>query len=245
MEKLRILSLNCQRGYQADLGDFLRSTLARDYYDFILLQEATEPVLSALVDSEAYRSLVIVSGETKRPLCIVYRESYKPLKSDSISFDDGNPFVGMLCGMFETERGEISVGSLHLHAGIRPRLRLSEIQEAVDFIKRFSGSAPFMFGGDCNFGVPFELGRACRAISSDARCITRGIGPTLDSRYVEPSPHLTNKVSQVLKRFGLGLRFSVDHVFVSTIGPWQSRRWICRILPDRISDHSPVEACLE
>ena len=102
------------------------------------------------------------------------------------------------------------------------------------------GGDAFVFGGDCNFGLPGERARAECFLAPEFVCATRGLGPTLDGRYSENVPHLPNRIAAFLGFFGIPTPLWTDHLFVDAKTA-TSKSIESRILPDRVSDHSPVE----
>jgi hypothetical protein len=54
---MKCLDLNCQKAYNPNLKNFLFNAIQSDVYDFILLQEADEKVLSLIEGVGKYSSL--------------------------------------------------------------------------------------------------------------------------------------------------------------------------------------------
>jgi endonuclease/exonuclease/phosphatase (EEP) superfamily protein YafD len=97
-----------------------------------------------------------------------------------------------------------------------------------------------IFGGDCNFGFPGERSRAEKILAPQFVCATSAIGPTLDGRYSENVPHLPNRIAKLLSFFGIATKLCTDHFFVNS-GDKRTENLKVRVLPDRVSDHSPLE----
>lgn len=248
---MKILSLNCQKDYQPALGGFLRATLAAGAYDFLLLQEADDAVLAHMQDCRGYKVLTATDERLGKQsmLCIVYRETFALIAHEIQSFA-GMRFdpvagykhlgFGILSARYVCDGTEYCVGSTHLHAGIHAKVRIQELPYVKEQMVRMSANAPAVFGGDFNFGYPWELPRAIRFFTPEFYCLTRRLGGTLDSRYSEYCDHLPNKIAHALARLGLSVKLRTDHFFVSrTLAV--SADISCRVLPDRVSDHSPVE----
>lgn len=252
---MRILSLNCQKDYQPELGVFLRNTLANDTYDFLLLQEATESVLEHLRLSPEY-SILTATDETvgeQSLLCIVYRTSI-PLLFHSIQSFAGMRFdpvrgykhlgFGVLGAVFNYKGMETYLASVHLHSGIDAKVRIRELVLLKEFVNQAADSRPTIVAGDFNFGYPWELSRGIRLLAPELVCVSRTLGGTLDSRYSEYANHLPNKVATFFAKFGLGIKLRADHFFVSQ-QVLESPNLVCRMLSDRVSDHTPIEFIIE
>src|SRR3989338_8812348 len=84
---MKILSLNCQRGFQAALESFLHQTFENREYNILLLQEVDDKVFSFLNHS-SYKALRVFNDETEQEsqTCIVYRQGYKLIKNGFQSF---------------------------------------------------------------------------------------------------------------------------------------------------------------
>lgn len=252
--KLNILILNCQMGMQAGLGKFLERAFAGGQYDFLLLQETTEEILSPL-RGMPYRFLEAFNPDmgSRNQLTIAYRDSFTFREDFFLSFsrlhDDlvaehGHPAFGFLCGRFEVHGKTLVMGSLHLRTGMYASVRSREMAHVKKEVLRFAGEDPFIFGGDCNFGVPGERRANIRRLAPEISCITPDIGGTLDSRYSEYADHLPYKISRVLAQFGIGIKLRADNAF-SDAATARNSKISYRILPDRVSDHSPIELSIE
>jgi hypothetical protein len=67
--------------------------------------------------------------------------------------------------------------------------------------------------------------------------------PTLDGKYSENVPRLPNRIGALLRFFGIPTRLWTDQVFVDAATAAKSDIQ-SRVLPDRVSDHSPVEVII-
>ncbi|MDB5189785.1 MAG: hypothetical protein JWN49_111 [Parcubacteria group bacterium] len=251
---MKVLSLNAQKAYNSNLESFLKKILESSYYDFLLLQEATESVLKYFRHSSEYSILTATDeavGEQSH-LCIVYRTSI-PLLSHQIQSFAGmrfdpvrgykHPGFGVLSASFKYEGKEVCLASVHLHSGIDAKVRVHELVLLREFVSQTVDSLPAIVSGDFNFGYPWELSRGTSLLAPELLCVTRALGGTLDSRYSEYANHLPNKVATFFAKFGLGIKLRADHFFVSQELA-ESSGIACRILPDRVSDHSPIELIL-
>ena len=251
---MKALSLNCQKGYQPGLKTFLQDTLSRGTYDALLLQEVSDTVREYLTHPE-YRLLTAVDEVIgkKSMLCIVYREdmhlsarsyqSFSGLRFDPVVGYKHLGF-GVLGGSFTYKGSKICLFSTHLHSGIDSAIRVKELRLLKEQIRDFVRNNPLVVGGDFNFGYPWELLRACRILAPEFLCVTHSLGGTLNSRYSELVNHLPNKVAHALARFGLGITLKADHFFVDQISAKKETMYT-HILPDRVSDHSPIELLFE
>ncbi|MES2225827.1 MAG: endonuclease/exonuclease/phosphatase family protein [Patescibacteria group bacterium] len=248
---MKILSLNCQRGYQPDLEGFLHKTLQSQVYDFLLLQEASTNVREFL-KHPSYNLLHAVNAETEMgsEVCIVYRSRYELADKGFQSFASmhkdpvygfKHPCFSFIWGEFKTDNDLLRVGSIHLHAGIDSRPRIAELGAAKRQL--LLKDIPTVLAGDLNAGFPGEAARAARLLSPGFKWISKGLGPTLDSRYSENVPHLPNRIAAFLGFFNMRIALRTDHFFVDSITA-EETRMSCQILPDRVSDHSPIELIL-
>jgi endonuclease/exonuclease/phosphatase family metal-dependent hydrolase len=251
---MKILSLNTQKAYNPNLAGFLKNTLESEEYDFVLLQEATEPVLNIVRNVGPYALLEAFSDEFQMQshLSILYRNTFVLKDSTLFCYGRTHPKVGLqhagfgiLLGTFNVDGREVHIGSVHLHSGIRPGVRVEELHLLKKHLFPYTNNDSLvMFGGDFNFGFPGELRRACEILAPEFCCKTRTLGPTLNSRYTELLPNIVNKSAYYLKKIGLGISLRADHFFVNQRTAMQSNI-VTHILPNRVSDHSPVELTLE
>lgn len=251
---MKVLSLNCQRGYQPNLKHFLQKILESGMYDFMLLQEFAKEVPSFVHSVGPYKVLQAHDAKIKEmaQTCIVYRKDYQLLENNFTPFHftriRHDPVMGFrhstfgsLFARFEIENKHFLVGSAHLHSGISRAARASQVsrikEQAISLTK--AGDI-VIFGGDYNFGLPGERGRAERILLPQFVCTTLDIGHTLDGRYSENVPHLPNRIAAFLGLVGIPTRLRTDHFFVDQKTAAQGAIH-CRKLPDRVSDHNPIE----
>lgn len=245
---MKILSLNTQKAFQPSLSPFLKRTIDGGLYDFILLQEANERVLPLVCNVGAYRLLEAFDEVFSAPshLSIIYRDTFELKDSSLDSFGLMHPSLslqhagfGILLGTFGTPQGDIKAGTVHLHSGLRPAVRMKEVRTLKDrMLREHAGNIPLVFGGDFNLGLPGEVIHACDVLSPQFVATTRYLGPTLNSRYSEPHPNIVNTSAVFLAKFGMGVSLKTDHFFVDVE---TAKRSEAHILPDRVSDHSPLE----
>lgn len=246
---MKVLSLNTQKAYQPGLSEFLMAQSESGVYDFILLQEAVEGVLAPLRNHSAYSILEELNTEMggMSHLSILYRSTYVATQSTLHSFGMMHPFkalqhpgFGMLMGTFDTPKGRVQVGSLHLHSGWLSQVRVREILRIKKHVlEGIESGVPVIFGGDFNLGFPGEVANGYRLLAPEFSAKTRALGTTLDSRYSEPHKNIINTAAVALARFGLGFKLKTDHFFVDS----RTANLVIseRILHDRVSDHSPIE----
>lgn len=248
---MKILSLNCQRGYTSGLQAFLRQKLTSEEYDFLLLQEFAKEVPSFVDGVASYAQLQMTSPDIDLPsqTCILYRSDYRLLERSYIPFakmrrdpvmGTKHATFGSLFARFQTGSSIVLVGSVHLHSGIDRKVRRAQTEKVKEqAIALMQPDDVAIFGGDCNFG-PGERARAERVFTPEFVCATRGLGPTLDSRYSENVPHLPNRIAHLFGFFGIGIPLRTDHLFVDRRTA-EHASIKARVLADRVSDHSPVE----
>lgn len=249
---MHILSLNCQKGYQSNLYDFLNEALKSKKYDFLLLQEVSLEVLEKLFINDDYVLLRTFNKNNNQwsHITIIYLSRIRLIENKFFSFShlSNNPLLGsesywLLAGVFEYENKKILIGSLHLHPGIRKSLRRSELLMAKEHILSIPHDIS-IFWGDCNFGFPFELSRTTKLLNPEFLCMTLDIGPTLCSYFTEDVPYLPNQIAKILRKFGLSVWLKADHIFVD-INTAREYIFEKNVLPNRVSDHSPIELILK
>ncbi|MDB4992190.1 MAG: hypothetical protein JWL75_435 [Parcubacteria group bacterium] len=247
---MKILSLNCQKNFQPGLAEFLQHILSGGEYDALLLQEASDEVRIQLTHP-GYRLLVATDTvvQKKSMLCIVFKneieltiesfQSFSNLRFDPVEGYKHLGF-GILGGKFMHKGKIVCLFSTHLHSGLDAGIRVKEFVYVQERMRELADGAQTIAGGDFNFGYPWELGRASRMLTSEYEFATTSLGGTLDSRYSELVDHLPNKVAHALARFGLGVSLRADHFILDKTSARKSAVHT-RILPERVSDHSPIE----
>jgi len=251
---MKILSLNCQRGMQSSLKDFLSQKFDTEKYDFFLLQEADKKVLDFL-NHPLYKLLSVFDSDAKQKseLCIVYKTKYNLIQHGFKSFASmrkdpllgfKSPSFGLLWADFEIADKITRVATIHLHSGIDSRARLKELRLAQKILLDESPVPHVILAGDLNAGFPGEQKQMARVLAPEFAWTTKDIGPTLDSRYSENVAHLPNRLAALLRLFNTGVQLRTDHFFVNqqTI---QGNNIESSKLPDRVSDHSPVEFIID
>lgn len=249
---MKILSLNCQNGFNPNLLPFLRATLAGGAYDFLLLQEFTSELSDAIgPDLDGYRLLHPYNDEKgdHNHLAILYRAAYALRQERLVPLPDLHPRIvrpltfGLLLGTFRAGGEDIRIGSIHLHSGLRARVRRKGLSIIRDALIADAGDAPTVLGGDCNFGLFWERRSGKKILGFDFEPVSYHLPPTLDSRYTEPAVRIMNRTVALLRKYDIGIRVSTDHFFVSQ-SLLETSSADCRVLPDRVSDHSPIELTL-
>lgn len=246
---MKILSLNCQRAYQQGLDSFLRNTLDSQRYDFLLLQEAEQKVV-AFLDHSRYRFLLAFNEEAGEDaqVCIVHKYAYPVIGQGYRSFSSmrndpwrgrKHPSFGFLWGEFDVAGTPWRFGSIHLHSGIDRKARAAELALAKNLLLELPPMHT-VFGGDSNAGFPGESAVLAKLLEPEFAWASRSLGPTLDSRYSENVPHLPNRIAAFLSFFNVKIPLWTDQVFCDSKTAIDFDMQ-CRVLPDRVSDHSPVE----
>jgi endonuclease/exonuclease/phosphatase family metal-dependent hydrolase len=246
---MKILTINCQRAYQSEFKDFLLHILGHETYDFILIQESTPLIISIITASGSpYKILnpndASISGNSG--VAILYKEKFNLQDSIFISFARLDPDMpahgwGFVTGFFNNGEEKYIVASTHLHSGINMLTRKKELKIIKEKIKEYAArDYPVIIGGDFNTGIPGEVSMFDRIFSPEYSRITKGVGPTLDSKYTENSPLLLNRLSTVLAKVSISLTFYTDHLYMNA-KMISVTKFTSRALPDRVSDHSPVE----
>jgi len=252
--KLKVLTLNCGKGYVAGLYDFLEKTLQKNEYDFVLLQEFSSSNAEWFKSNiENYKILRVFDKEInmESELAIVYRKDFILKESQLYLFNHflkanlKRPEFGFLLGKFKIPQSELIIGSIHSSAVLYFNARSREAKFAKKCLLDFNpDSLPIIFGGDFNSGLPGEKTRNNKIFRPDFINLTINSGVTVNSRYVEPRPGWwLNVISVFFAKFGLGICMDVDHIFVDKKTA-KTHASSCKVFPDRISDHSAMEVSL-
>ncbi len=244
---LKILTLNTQKAYQPGFRDFFIRILKEEKYDFILLQEATAPIVSTV--SEIFSEYKVLNpfdpefGENTHE-CVVYKNSFTLEKEIFISFakfgrHDLLRGWGFLAGIFRKDGKTILVGTVHLHPGINREKRLEQVMIIKKEILKHS-VGEVIFAGDFNTGLPLEIRGHEKALLPEFVRATKGLGATLDSRYTEKVPFGIARVANFLAFLGISIKLKADHMYVDA-STTQKSEITARLLPDRMSDHLAIE----
>mgnify|MGYP001565306721 CR=1 FL=1 len=247
--KMKILSLNCQRGYQKGLEKFLRQTLQEEKYKLLILQEVDAKVLPFL-QHPSYKLVRAFNEETGKEseLCIMYGGKYNLVKTGFKSFASmrndprygfKHPGFGLLWADLTIGNLPFRVGSIHLHSGVNQKARAAELEQAKEIFLK-TPCVPKVLAGDFNAGYPGESSNMANILAPEFTWKTKGTGPTLDSRYSENVPHLPNRIAALLRLFNIKIPLWTDHFFVDMESA-KKYDICCRVLPNRVSDHSPIE----
>ncbi len=248
---LDILTLNCQKGYGIGTAEFINNCLKEKQYDFLLLQEASPAIVEA-IRLESYKLLRGFNEDVGdwSQVHILFRSEFVLEQHHFVSFANVRKRnarrreFGLLLGTFEIPAGRIIIGSLHVNAGIQVLARREESCMIRDAIRAYNTARlPVIFGGDFNSGLPGETARNDRIFSPDFTNCTSDSGPTCDSQYVEPVI-LLNRWARHLARIGIHFLLKVDHIYAAAATARQYTS-SCRVLPVRVSDHSPLVLSLE
>ena len=244
---MKILTLNCQKGYRPEIKSFLGKILGAEDYDFLLLQEASSPVIAMIKElNSSYKILDAFDealGENSH-VCILYKNKFDLAGNFFISFADfwgGKTPKGFLLGNFSEGGKNICIGSAHLHSGLKPKIRMDELKIIKGKLLEYKNeNCPTVFGGDFNTGFPGEISKSEKILSPEFIRVSKNLGTTLDSRYTENANHIANRTAVFLAKFGIGIKLRTDHIYAdSTLA--KTKTFSCKILPDRVSDHNPVE----
>jgi hypothetical protein len=249
MNNLTLLTLNCQKAYHPDFSNFLEQTLSSEKYDFILLQEVTVTIIAIITSAtSSYKILNPFDSilEDTTGVCVLYKQEFALKDPFLLSFAKTYRKIspaawGCVGGIFTREGEHCVIASVHLHAGIKMHIRMKELKLIKRMLDGYShNNTMIVFGGDFNTGFPRELAIAKKIFSPLFVRTNKNLGTTLNSRYTEKAPFVLNKISIFLAKFGIGFTFRTDHFFIDT-KTFDMKKISCAILPDRISDHNPVE----
>lgn len=137
---------------------------------------------------------------------------------------------------------------MHLPSGLSASRRAKSLPEVARMLVTSSTVDATLFGGDCNFCYPGEIAKAKRALLPDYKCVTDTLPATLNSCYTEKlSDSLSYRFitipAYLLSLLKICIKFKTDHMFVDLTTANGSYK--VSVLPDRVSDHSPVELVFE
>ncbi len=250
---MKILSLNCQTNYHPRLKRFLKRTLVSERYDILLLQEANEKVVKCIKKNKKYILTLPTQGTKKALTCIV---SHKKIALSShidflhfpypyleqTAFKDYHLFW-LTCTIASIDNQEIVLGSMHLPAGFSSVLRKKHLKQSLQYIRKKYGDTMAILWGDFNFWFPWEMSEAAKLVSPSFACVSQEIPYTLDSYYTETGHGLTSYVALLLRYVWLSIKLKTDHFFThkNILKKYKTQ---VRVLPHRVSDHSPIELVL-
>ena len=251
MKNIAVLTLNTQKAYQPGFGPFMHGVLASQRYDFLLLQEANATVMSIISGADhSYAVLHPFDADlgADTGVCILYKKEFILKDILFTSFAKTNPAMpargwGFVGGLFTVDGGDMLVGSVHLHSGIKISIRRKEIRMIKEKISHYGNNTQFIFAGDFNTGFPGEIFTIDNMFLPDFVRSSKNIGTTLDSRYTEKSSFLLNRVNSFFAHLGISFKFRTDHVYVD-VHTMQNHHISCKTLPDRVSDHMAVEVVI-
>ncbi len=250
---MKILSLNCQHNYHPRLRKFLKRVLRSEKYDFLLLQEANKKVISYIKKHKKY-SITLPTGNIKQALtCIVSRTSiflqpetdflhFPHTDESETAFKEYHVF-GLTCKIAYVWWQEVVVWSMHLPSGFSSYVRKKYLEQSTQYIIKKYGEKMTILWWDFNFGFPGELSEAHKILAPHYTCISQHISPTLDSYYTENDSLLASKIATFLRTIGISIKLKTDHFFTNTqiLKKYHTK---IRVLPHRVSDHSPIELTL-
>lgn len=252
----KILTLNCQAGYNPHIKKFLEHVFRSDIYDFFLLQEVNDKIEEIIED--AGRKYNVLSEFNKgvgkqSQLRILHRPAFTPSENTFISFSKITPAyahfpqLGFLANAFKYESQKVLLGSAHLNPGFQFRSRINEINAVKKHLnERIKKEQPtsVIFGGDFNTGFPWENHSVKKILGPEFLESTGKIGATLHSHYTEPGNHLISRIGNFLDRLGIDISLKADHIFVdrqtSEFHKMQPHK-----LTNRVSDHDPVQLIIK
>jgi endonuclease/exonuclease/phosphatase family metal-dependent hydrolase len=261
--ELKILTLNCgtkkeannygRGSYVGGLNDFLAGLFASGYYDFLLLQEFnrhTSDELSSKLGN--YKLLRMFDNEMNADseVAIIYRSNFVLGESRFYSFASSKKWnlkwpgvLGFLLGKFQTPAGDLIIGSIHLNPLLHFITRQKQARFLKDRLREFNThDLPVIFGGDFNSGLVGEKPLHKSILRPEFENVTETSGPTVDSRYIEPVVWQAS-LSVFLAKLGIGIRMKVDHIYADRKTAGENIVF-CKVLGDRVSDHSAVEVVL-
>lgn len=178
-------------------------------------------------------------------VCVLYKKIFTLQKDLFLSFATLNTGVprhgwGFVGGVFGYDGKRIFVGSIHLHPGLRKKHRAYQVSMVKGKIKEEIGIIPTIFGGDFNFGLPGEISCSDKTLYPEFTRVTKGLGPTLDSRYTEKTSWGVARIANIMMKFGVSIRLRTDHIYIDSIS-LKNTKIKSRILSNRVSDHLAIE----
>lgn len=250
MRSFKLLSLNCQKNRHPNLKNFLTKAIREKKYDFLILQEATSEILQYFKNQSTYHIITPRQGRQQSLLSIVYNTKKVDFISQKFQLwphyisDENNktlPYIsyGILLGIFKKDKETIRIGSQHLPPGLNPKKRKGCLQKIQKLLQK-EKTDHTLFGGDCNFGIPGEIQSSIKLFTPDYNIITQHLPPTLNARYTETTPNLTNQINRILKKLKIYIQLKTDHLYIDS-NTAKNTNIQTKVLKDRVSDHSPIE----
>lgn len=246
---MKIITLNCQKAYNPNLKDFFVKIFNEEKYDFILLQEVNESVSHIIQElNSTYKILNEFNHDFSEnsQVCILCKEKYVLDEIRFVSFGKFDPkriskSFGLIIGVFNIKNTYYVISSLHLNSGLNSRIRMQELKKVKEVLQEYidKGSS-VIIAGDFNTGIIGEIKKCEKILSPQLVRASERLGPTLNSLYTEPNRFILSHASVLLSKFGIGIKLRADHIYVSEYLTLK-HKLCCKILPDRVSDHSAIE----
>jgi endonuclease/exonuclease/phosphatase family metal-dependent hydrolase len=135
------------------------------------------------------------------------------------------------------------VGSAHLNPVFHVVTRTREARFLKERLIEFNvAKLPVVFGGDFNTLLLGEKMWHNHIFAPEFVNATTQSGPTVDSAYIEPVIFST-KCTACLATLGIHFRTKVDHIYFDS-DTAKATLVSCKVLGERVSDHSPVEVVI-
>lgn len=243
---MRLLNLNCQRALNPNFTAFLQKTLASGRHKILLLQEASEEVVSTAKKHfrRSHRMIRCTTAQGVPPeLCILHSRRVKCLDHTFSYIQDrtGTNF-GVLMGVFKTKQFPLLIANVYLPPYLQPSTRaraIAHVYQALDaFIQKHAHVDRIILAGDFNSILPWEHFFHRRVLAPVLAPVANSCGYTYYTQRIEPSDFISWLV-RMLGKIGISFRMTIDHVFAH---PALVKKGRIRVRSEdtNVSDHLPI-----
>lgn len=242
---MKLLNLNCQRAINPNFPGFFQRTLEAGKHKVLLLQEASDTVVSLIQKHKGKKYRFIryatpTGGNSE--LCIVHTRKLRCVDSKFVHVEEFGKYSGILMAAFKSKKMYLSAASVHLPSHIRPRKRLAAMQHVkqafAEFLKKHPGTNRVVLAGDFNAIFPWEHERNKMILASILLPVRNKGGYTYETHRLEPSD-ISSGFLHWLGRLGISFRTTLDYVFASHMLV-QTKRIRARSQERDVSDHLPI-----
>ncbi len=255
---LNFMTINCQRGFRKEeLRKFLHKVLRdENEIDFLLLQEANEPVYeilgSILHDQETYMPLYANNPATGKwtEQLVIARKECAILDCQYKSFAEFVPNVFSEAGSFiiklhlSDQRSaftpRIVLASTHLHANWYRKARRNELQylkeELLNMVE--IGNEIVLIGGDMNFLIKGEQQDNDSRMRPEFVNVSTYVKHSYDMSRIDDNDML-NKFLKFISKLGLRYRNRIDHFYIDSFSN-EMLQCESEVIEEVVSDHFPV-----
>ncbi|MDP2651126.1 MAG: hypothetical protein Q8O98_00895 [bacterium] len=233
---MKILTLNCQRGYRKEkLAEYLSRQLQQGKYDYILLQELDEETVKIFNNTQYSITALDADMVSSSSVGIAWKEDSNVENIFRIPFEkEVTPLHTYSFGVVALQDGDKIIASIHMPAYfLNFHNRFKYLIKTFNFLDEHVPGKQTIIGGDWNSIMPFERKYLEQAVSKQYK-LYAPTEFTYDPSLIEPGL-FWNEVCRTVTKV-VCPTFILDY-FISNF-PLESTPIV---LNNIVSDHYPVE----